>query len=346
MWINPRSFDADLAGRLEKAENGEKAFLKTFVSCWKALDAVALTLSLNSDVEFGLTLRGRPNDLPASVRQFFDDISSPADLWSRFPEDALFAFAARTPAGSLLAFLGAFQSKQSFEAMQDELNRGLGAVLGKDVMKDVVPHVGPDWGLCVTSPPRGDKPWFPSILFALRVAPGDRTDPVDKAIVNWLRSYATIAVPGLNRARKDDPHRLKSAAEDKVELRYLSSASGRAMGLQPAFGLCDGYLVIASSPETIRRFAKTPRGKAASSAEVPLLRLSFADLRQYVKDRRNDLATALAEQQKSTPKDAGQQLDHLVNALALLDRLEVTQRTAPGQATFTLRLRPSQPLKK
>src|SRR5262249_39680759 len=109
LWVNPRAFDADLAARLERAGQGEKALLQTFVACWKALDAMALTLSLTRDLEFGLALRGRPKALPEPLRRFLDDAALAADLWSRFPEDALIAGAVRSPASSWLALLAAFQ---------------------------------------------------------------------------------------------------------------------------------------------------------------------------------------------------------------------------------------------
>src|SRR5207244_9150509 len=81
LWFNPRAFDAELAARLDKAAGDEKAFLKTFVACWKALDVAAFTMSLNRDLEFGLALRGRPEALPPAVRRFLDELSGPADLW-------------------------------------------------------------------------------------------------------------------------------------------------------------------------------------------------------------------------------------------------------------------------
>ncbi len=345
IWLNPRGFDAELAAKLEKAVDADKAFLKTFLACWKALDGAAVTLSLTRDFEFGLALRGRPESLPVPIRRFLDDAASLADLWTRFPEDSLLAVAARTPASSLLAFLGAFQTKKAFESMQEGLTRRVVAFVGdKDVVKDVLPHVGPDWGVCVTAPPRGEKAWIPSMLFALRIAAADSAMPIDKALVDLIKLQAGGMAQAYNMMRKD-PLVWKKAAHDRLEIAYLDSTTGQAMGLQPAFGLCDGYLVIASTPETFRRFA-APARPFKSGAEVPLLRLSLSSLRQYLKEYRGPLVSVLAEQHQQPPARVGQQLDDVGAVLSLVDRLELTQRTIPEQVTFALRLRPAQPLRK
>ncbi len=341
LWLNPRAFDAELASRMDKAALGDKVFLKTFHACWKALDAAAVTLSLTRDLEMGLALRGRPEALPPAVRRFLDDTSSLADLWGRFPEDSLLAVAARSPASSLFTFLGAFQTKEAFESMRENLTRGVVAFVGdKDLVKQVLPHVGPDWGVCVTAPSRGEKAWIPSMLFALRVAAGDNTTPVDRALVDILKFQAGGMVQAYNKMRKD-PLVWKKLNQDRLEIEYLGSATGQTMGLQPGFGLCDGYLVIASTPETFRRFA-APARPFKSGTEVPLMRVSLSSLRQYLKDRREPLASAFAE----SHQQLAQQLDSVSTALSLLDRLELTQGTVPGQVSFTLRLRPAQPLRK
>src|SRR5262249_57028860 len=97
--------------------------------------------------------------------------------------------------------------------------------------------------------------------------------------------------------------------------------------------------------ETFRRFmAVAPAPSAAG--EVPLLRLSLKDLRQYLKERREPLAESLARQHRLAPEDVGRRLDAVVAALYFFDRVELVQQTSPGPATLTLRLRTSLPLRK
>src|SRR5262249_21920900 len=145
--------------------------------------------------------------------------------------------------------------------------------------------------------------------------------------------------------KKKDFLSLKTLREGKEVLHYLASERGQAMGLQPAFGLSGGYLILASSPEAFRRFA-TVTPASTPAGEVPLLRLSLKDVRQYLADRRDVLAANLAEQHGLEVKAVARNLDLLVGGLKFFDRLEVVQKTTPGQATLTLRLRPSHLLRK
>jgi hypothetical protein len=256
----------------------------------------------------------------------------------------MLALGGRMAADAFLEMLAAFQTKQSAEATQEQLKKAVAAPLGKESLADVLPFVGPDWGFCITAPPTDEKAWFPSMLFALRVAAGDPAAPVDRGIFRLLDGYSSLALMGLNRMRKDTVS-LKTMQQNSLEIRYFASANGQAMGLQPAFGLCDGFLVIGSTPETLKRFAAT-RPVKGKLEETPLLRLSLVHLRHYLKERRGALVSALAEQNKMDPKQVADNLDSLVAGLAFFDRVELTQKTAPGQARFTLRLRPTQPFKK
>lgn len=345
VWVNPRSFDSELDARLKKmATPEEKAFLGTFLSCWKALDGAAFTLTLTKELEMGLAVRGRAEALPPAVRRYLEASSSASDLWARFSEDALLALGGRAPADALLAMLGSFQTREAFETTKDDLNRGLGALLGGDVVGGVLPHVGPDWGFAITAPPTSEKKWFPSMLFALRVGPGRGGVPVDRSIVSALHSYAFLAVLAYNKMRKD-PLLLKTEEQDRLEIRYLTNNAGREMGLEPAFGLCEGYLVIASSPASLKRFAVAVPPKVKPT-ETPLLRLSLKHLREYLTERRAPLTTYLAEQHQTTAQQVGRHLDDLVTVLGLFDRVELTQKTTTGQVGFALRLRPAQPLRK
>src|SRR5262245_1871727 len=345
VWLNPRAFDAVFEAKLDKAMGSEAAFLKTFVACWKAVESVAFTFALTTDLEMGVTVRARPEAVPAAVRGFFDEAASRSEVWSRIPDTALLAMGARTDLSALLGLIGAFQTKEDFEALKENLNRGLGAALGGNVATDVLPNVGPDWGLYVTAPRRDQKQWRPASVFAVRVSAGNGDVPVDRALVDALRSWAIQAATGHNKFKKKDFLRLKTMKQDRNEIHYLASERGQTVGLQPAFGLSGGYLILASSPEAFRRHVSTTASPAAAG-EVPLLRLSLKDVRQYLSDRRDVLVSTLAEQHKLEPKEVGRNFDYVVAGLRFFDRLELVQKTSPGQATLTLRLRTSLPLRK
>jgi hypothetical protein len=174
------------------------------------------------------------------------------------------------------------------------------------------------------------------------VARGDATAPVDEALHSALLFWARLAVLGHNRQHPDRPIRLNTVVTDKTEVKYFSGAKAFPPGWQPAFALKGGYLVLASSPEAVRRFAPAPG--ASSGGPAPLLRVSFKGWRAYLKERREPLAAALAERDRISPGQARLRLDGLRAGLELVDRLEVLQETKAGQVTFTARLQTAQPL--
>ena len=343
--LNPRGLDATLEAKLAQAKGADAAFLKTFVECWKGLDSLAFTVSLSADLELGLTLRAKPGEMPPAVRRYFDEAAPGSDLWARFPDSALLALGARTNAAALVDMLAAFQTRAVAQGVRDNLNRSLGAYLGgKDTITEVLPYVGPDWGFCVSAPPASDKRWFPSVIFALRVGTGDKSAPVDQAALSAVKAAALGVLFAHNQKHKE-PLTRKTLREGKWEITYLTSSRGQASGFQPAYGLWNGYLVLASSPDAFRRFASTAP-VVRSPGEVPLLRASLKDLRQYLKDRRESLTAALAEHHRLPPAEVRRRLDGMIFALHFFERVEVTQRTAANQVTLTLRLRTSLPLRK
>ncbi len=53
----------------------------------------------------------------------------------------------------------------------------------------------------------------------------------------------------------------------------------------------------------------------------------------------------LADKNKLDPDAAGRQFDNLLAGLQFVDRIELRQRSAPGQVIFTLAAQMAQPLK-
>lgn len=340
LWINPQAFTAEIEWKASQAAVQEAAVLKHFLVYWKAVQGVALTASVARDFEFTLTLRAQTEQLPLAARRVLAEVSKSADLWTRFPDHALLAMAGRLDGSALLEVLDGFLTAETRQALHDSLNRNIGAVLGRNGFKEALAGVGPDLGVCVLAPPAGEKAWFPQTLLALRVRSGDKGAPIDQALLSAIHSYAMLAVVGYNRQNKDQLV-LKSVQLDKLDIRYLENAQAFPPGLQPAFALHDGYLVLGSSPAAIRRFsAMTPVAPAIPAGEVPLLRLSLKDLRRYINTHREPLIATGAERNRVSKEEARLSVDGLLSVLHHFDRLELTQRPSAGQVTLTLRLQP------
>jgi hypothetical protein len=346
LWLNPRALDAEFDAKAAQATPAEAPQRKAVALYWKALTSVGVAVALDKELSVSLALRGRLDRLPSSARRFLEKASGPSEVWRAVPDNSLLALGARLDLAALFEVVGDFMSKDSRDSLTAQLNRLLGAALGLDFVKEVLPALGPDWGLCVLAPPAQEKGWLPQVLVALRVRPGAAAAPADQALLSAVNFSAMLAVVSHNHQHPDRPLSLKVVGQDDKKIKYLQGERCFPPGLQPAFSLQGGYLVLATSLEIVRRFGIPTGGVIDPHAPFPLLRVSFKDCRAYLKERREPLARALAEKNNVSQEEAGKWLDGVQEGLQHIDRLELRQRTTPGQVTFTLALQPSQPLKK
>jgi hypothetical protein len=339
VWFNPRAFTPHLRKKAAALKGADAAF-QNFMQYWKALEGMALTVSLRKDVAVKVAVRADPKKLPAPARRFFTEASKPSELWGRFPPNALVAMAGRIDAVAFAEFLGEFLPAEGKKAFRMGLNRGVEAGLGLNVSRDVLPRLGPDWGFCLTAPADKDV-LLPLLTWALQVQPGPSKPGVDKALFNGLNAFALYAVLGYNTPSRADKLELKTTFQDKVEVKYLKNDKAFPPGFRPAFALKEGYLVVASSPEAVRTFGKggqkEPEGKS-----VPLLRMSLGEWARFLKGRREPLVKHLAQKDDISREEAGRRLDGLLWGLSLFDRLELSQQTGDGLATWTLLLGPAE----
>src|SRR5262249_35524751 len=145
-----------------------------------------------------------------------------------------------------------FLTPQAEKALGDSLDRFVGAALDKDVRKDVLPNLGPEFGLCVTAPEKTGG-WIPQAVFALRVRPGDKPPFVGHAVLSSLNSLAQLIVIDQN-GKNPDRVVLRTEIREKEEIKYLVNAKRFPSGFSPAFTLRDGYLLLATSPDALRAF--------------------------------------------------------------------------------------------
>ncbi len=348
LWINPRALDAEVEVRGAKAAENEPARAaghKTVADCWKALDTIVVAVHLDRDLAVSVGVQGRPADMPVGVKRFLAECAKPSELWRVFPDNALFALALHVNAPALYKAIEDFLSPEARVSLRTEIDGNLSLLLlGQDFLKDVLPAIGPDWGVCVTAPPPGDKSWFPQTLAAVRLDPGPGADSVH-SLLSFLLGLATPAIRAYNKEHPDRLLSLHKDTIDKQEVKYLSGERVLPPGLQPALGPRDGYLVLASSLDVFRRFrAAAPATPPAE--ETLLMRVSFKEARAYLEQRREPLVQALADKEGLTAEDAGRRLDGVLAGLRFVDRVELRQRTAPGQVVFTLAIQPAQPFRK
>lgn len=337
LWINPRAFDAELQHQAGHLPAPEAAVLKTFLTYWKAVEGITLSMLLERDPEFVFSVQARTAALPAPAQRLVAESAKPSELWRRFPQKSVMTLATRTDVPALLETLGSFLTPEARQELEDMLERALGVAVREQLVKQVLPYLGPDCGLCVLSPPA--KKSFPHILVALRVQAGTGKVPVDQALMKTLHFFIGLAVVDQNLRYKDQPTQIKTMTQDNVEVRYLVNDKKFPAGFQPSFALKDGYLLLASSPDAIRRFIAGPVEPLPAGKETLLLRVSLAELSTLLKDRRESIVGFLAEKKQLPPEAAGQLLDSFLGGLDLFDNLELSQRTESDRVIWIARLR-------
>ena len=330
LWVNPRAFDADLKQKAKNSDTQKALVLKTFLSYWQALEGIVLAVNLGDSTEVRLTLQARVADLPKAIKPLFTEAAVPSELWSRFPPKSILRIVNRINTANLLdtvADLTPGNAKQ-------DIAHTIRAALDLDLVKDVLPNIGPDWGLCIASGPA--KSDFPHVLAALAVRPGSGKIAVDRTLINGIRLFADWAVLWYN-LKNPEPIRLKKLDQNGIEIQYVANDKVFPSGLQPAFALKDGYLLLASSPEAIGQFQKSTQPEF-TRGETPLVDLSLRELAQFLKARRQKVIGFLSSQNQITEETAGQFFDGLMTAFDLFDQLLLSERRQPGQVTWTLRL--------
>jgi hypothetical protein len=345
LWLNPRAFDAHVDAKA-KAQAPEAPAMQIFERYWSALDGAAFYLDLAKDVSFSVAVRGRTDSLTPAAQRFFAEAARPSDLWQSFPERAMVAAAGRVNFAALVEIASEFIPTDGKPALNEQLNRTLGPPLGKNIVSDVLPCLGPDAGFCLYAPDAKDKKWCPKGFAAVRIAAGDSAAPVDQAVSAGIQTLAMLTVLGHNAKDPDHPLTLQTEIQDKRSVKYLTGEGVFPPGLQPAFGLHSGYLVIATSPDVLRTFSPQAAAAVPEGQPIPLFRLNLKQCREYLRQNQESLSTALAEAHALKPEDVRSRLDTVTSTLELFDRLEISKRSAAGKATYTVRLQTALPLQK
>jgi hypothetical protein len=341
VWFNPRIFEADLEKKAAEAQGAGAAFLKQFLTYWKAVDGLAFFVAPQQSLDVGMGIKARTEDLPKAARQYLATAAAPSELWNAFPEDALLAMAGRVDFAALVEMLADFLPPEGRKSLRDALERGAwpGVV---PVGKDILPHLGPELGFCIAAPSAQEKSWLPTAIWALRVQPGPGQIPVGRLLLDGVNVLANLAVFDHNKKHKDQLS-LKLTAQDKVEVRYF--VSEKLPDVQPAYALKSGYLLFGSSPAVIERFKLAP-GKVRDSDDIPLVRVSLAAAQEYLKQRRQPIVEWFVAKNDLSKAEVERRLDGVLTGLQFFQSVELSQRVGAGQAVFTLRVRTAQPLRK
>jgi hypothetical protein len=343
LWLNPRAFDAEMQQKAGEAPASQAALQQALINYWRQISAVALTLHVDTGLEIRLHIRRKRG---SGIKNQSGGL---ADLWFRFPEHAILSVAGRTDFAGLAAFIEAATPSEVRPQLKSSAATASQAFLGRDIVTDVLPSLGPNWGFCLAAPPTDRKGWFPELLFALQVRgkPGER--PLEQAIFDAMRAGAGMVV--LAHTAEGLGTQLKTEQHDKVALLSLLNPKIFPIGCQPAFAAKDGYTLWAANPDTIRRFPENAENGRADSGpspdEVLRARFSFTEAVRFLRneERRPSLVAALAQANQQPQADVEQQINKLVSVLELFQEAQLTVTDTSEEVLASIKLTFSQPLR-
>jgi hypothetical protein len=324
MCVNPRALDAELAANSKKDD--------PFPTYWRALDAIFVTLAIQDAAELRLSIQAHTELLPKWAGSTFTRTAPISPLWDLFPEQSIMTIAAQTDFAGLGDTLKMLMPETDRKKLTSDWKGSVGAIVQLDLFNDLLPNIGPDWGVCVL--PSKDAKQLPQAIVALAVKPGSTKQPVDQRLVKAIEIFASIAVLEHNKNNPNAPIRLETVLQGKTDVKFLAGEKAFPLGIAPAFALKDGFLLVASAPEAIERF-KLPGKKPSDRRETPLVRISAPELARLLEQRREHILSSLPQ------KDAKQHLENVIGLLRMFDQLTLSHRGESGQASWTLRLSPA-----
>lgn len=344
LWINPRTFDAQLQHHLTNASATQAVTLRTLQRYWQAVDGLGLACHLDEQLRLSLAVRGRREQLPQAAQQFLATAAARSELWNCIPANALVAFAGRIDVPAAAGMLSEFIPEEGRQPIRAALDATCGALLGPHSDRELTTHVGPEFGLWVL-PPAGDR-WVPTTVAALRVRSAPSVNPADRTLLSGLKLLASLAVFQHN-AGKPGSLRLQTTLHEGEEITSLVNPDQFPAGFQPSFGLHGNYLVLATSLEAVRSFQPPPSAARVAGARepVPLLRVSLRGVHQYVSKNLDILARHSADKNQISTAQAREQLVGLVEVLQFFEQVEITQRAFANGFALQLRVQLVQPLK-
>jgi hypothetical protein len=309
---------------------------------WKATEAAALYLTLDTGVELGASVQFDPAKLPANVKEWLVGARTPSALWSVIPDNAMFAVAGRVKANELLDFLASVHTEVGKPNARETIEKAIGPIVGKDKLPLVLDALGPDFGIWML--PAAKDTTVPVLVGAVKVqTEGEKGAEAAKKLQQALEYGFQTARIAYNANHKDQIE-LREEKDGDVVIKSLSGDAFPA-GFRPCFALKGSYLLVATSPDAIKAF-KPPVGEPKAGGDVPLARFNATATRDYLSAHAPALAKLIATATAGDEKTLTEQLAGLTAILEPVDKVELLTRGDATGLKVMLRVKTTKPLKK
>lgn len=340
-WFNPRGLDAELKTKAETSKDAhEKAFLAQFKHVWAATDAVAFYGHPGRGLEFGMVAAIAREKLPKEIQPVLFPPAGASAALAAAPKNAIAVIGGRTNAKLWLDAIATFLPDEGKTALKTAIEQGLGPVVGRDKLPAVLAGLGPDWAAWVSPPDAASGTWVPEWTAAIKLTPQDGAD-VPKIILQAVDVAAQLARLAHNRDHDpDDQIEITDETRDGHAVKSLTNPKGFPPGFQPSFGISRGYLVIASSPEAVRRFVP------GTPTDSPVVRLSAKELRAYLEKHGPAFAEFVARAGKRPLEEVKKEMATVAAALEVFDQIEFRHSAANDRIKMSVHIEFAKSLRK
>jgi hypothetical protein len=346
LLIQPRPLDAEVKAKLAAATPEEKAFLERFAEVWASLECAAVDLTVNRQLEVGLTVRFQPGKVPAAASKWLlgDRVTRPAEVL--IPRHALIGVSAYASAGELIDLVASLApAEPNKPGVKEWIGQTLGPVIGKDKLPLVLTALGPNWAAWAEPPE--PAAFLPTLMAVVELhGSGPERAQAEQALAEAVEYGFRTARVAYN-ANHTDQIEVKEQKDPRTGAVIVSlvNEKGFPPGFRPSFAVQHGYLVLASTPEAIHRFT-VPPPPARPNDYATVARLSGTACRAYLQNHGAQVAKFLAQFGAGAEAELAAQIKTLADVLEWVESADVIVRGNTNQLRIALRVTPTKPLQK
>jgi hypothetical protein len=184
--INPRALDVEMKAKVAGAKPDEKQFLSRFTEVWSALDSAAIYLSLDKNLELGVSVRFHPGKLPADVKKWLTGPRNVTTAECLIPNGALFGFAGQVRATELIEMIASLVPREPGKPdVKAWIALVLGPIVGRDKLPLVLDTLGPNWAVWAEPPTKDGI--LPTFVAAVEInGEGETRAKAEKALLQAI----------------------------------------------------------------------------------------------------------------------------------------------------------------
>jgi len=331
--------------------------IKALGELYPSLQSWSVTAEVEADgLTFSSYLQLDRARVPAAWAAGISAFSGASRFLRLVPADAVIAVAGRMELAQVARLLIALvEPKDKAELIQ--FRAVAAAVLGGlDIWDDVLPAMGPDYGLYVGRDRQVTEGGLPlEAVFAIAIqetpAKGDDKPALATGLDGALKTLMSFAAVAHNVEKPGRVATVKSQVRDGISLTWMEGISGLTSGVSPSFSLSKGYLLLGTSREALLRAGTLSASDSLAeqshweshlppSVRQPgqVLYVNLVSARKLVSEERPVLVAAIARVKSIEPAKVEKSLTQLDAILKLADHVVAVKQIDADGIAMALRV--------